>query len=62
MSGLAGTVQVYRTVLGSATTDLELLVLERDDFLDAVTGSRRSGRAADAAIDRRLAELGEDHG
>ena len=40
-------------------TELELLALDRDAFLDAVTGSRRSVRAADAEVDRRLAALGE---
>jgi hypothetical protein len=40
-----------------ATSDAGLVALERDDFLDAVTGSRRSTLAADATVDRRLAEL-----
>jgi MFS family permease len=48
---------IPRTATVRARTDLGLLVLERDDFLDAVTGSRRSSRRAHAESDRRLAGL-----
>jgi hypothetical protein len=41
-----------------ATTPLEMLGLERDEFLAAVTGTRPSTQAADATVRRRLAELG----
>ena len=51
---------VPRTATVRALTDLELLVLEREDFLEAVTGSRRSTRAASAQMDRRLNKLGEE--
>jgi MFS family permease len=50
---------VPRTATVRAVGDVDVLALERDDFLDAVTGSRRSVRAADARMDRRIAELDE---
>jgi MFS family permease len=53
---------VPRTATVEAVSELRLLALERDDFLDAVTGSRRSARAADTQVDRRLAELGQEDG
>jgi CRP-like cAMP-binding protein len=49
---------VPRTATVRAVDEVEILILERDDFLDAVTGSRRSARAADSEMDRRIAELG----
>jgi len=48
---------VPRTATVRAATDVELLALERHDFLGAVGGSRRSGRSADSEIDRRLGEI-----
>ncbi len=50
---------IPRTATVRAGTDLELLALERADFLDAVTGSRRSARVASSQVDQRLTELGE---
>jgi hypothetical protein len=49
---------VPRTATVRTLTEATVVVLERDDFLDAVTGSRRSNRAASSTVDRRLAELG----
>jgi hypothetical protein len=34
-----------------------LLVLDREDFLEAVTGSRRAAAAADTGVRQRLAQL-----
>jgi MFS family permease len=48
---------VPRTATVTAVTDTRLLTLEREDFLAAVTGSRRSAAAAHSEIDRRLAEI-----
>jgi MFS family permease len=45
---------VPRTATVVADTDLNLLALERDEFLAAVTGSRPSSQTANAEIDRRL--------
>jgi CRP-like cAMP-binding protein len=41
-----------------AATDVKLFALDRHDFLQAVTGSRRSLLAADRAIERHLGQLG----
>lgn len=46
---------VPRTATVAATSDVRLLALERDEFLSAVTGSRRSALAAHAEADRRFA-------
>ena len=45
---------VPRTATVTAIDDCRLLILEREVFLQAVTGSRRSVRAANREIDRRL--------
>jgi len=45
-----------RTATVSAVTELELLALERRDFLAAVTGSTASAEHLDDEINRRLAE------
>ncbi len=47
---------VPRTATVTAIDDVDLLALERDVFLDAVTGSMPSRRRADEEVDRRLAE------
>jgi CRP-like cAMP-binding protein len=44
-----------RTATVRATTDLDLLVLDRDVFLDAVCGYSVSARAAEATVARHLA-------
>ena len=53
---------VPRTATVRAVSDAELLALERDDFLAAVTGQAESAEAADAVVSARLgaprAELG----
>ena len=48
---------VPRTATVVAATPLELLSLERAEFLAAVTGARPSTQAAETAVSRRLAEL-----
>jgi hypothetical protein len=47
---------VPRTATVAAIDDVDLLALERDVFLDAVTGSMPSRRRADEEIERRLAD------
>lgn len=47
---------VSRTATVSAVTELELVALERLDFLAAVTGSTASAEHLDDEINRRLAE------
>ena len=49
---------VPRTASVAAPVETELLAVDREAFLLAVTGSRRGSRALDAEVDRRLAELG----
>ena len=48
---------VARTATVRARTDVELLALERDDFIAAVTGHALSSRAADTVIGERLGAL-----
>jgi MFS family permease len=45
---------VPRTATVRAVTDVELLALDREPFIAAVTGHAPSAKAADAVIDRRL--------
>ena len=45
---------VPRTATVTAITDLRLLAVPRNAFLEAVTGHPRSRRAADATVDRFL--------
>ena len=45
---------VRRTASVTALGPVKLLALERDEFLAAVTGSRRSAEAAEVEIARRL--------
>ena len=47
---------VVRTASVTALGPLKLLALERDEFLAAVTGSKRSAEVAEAEIARRLEE------
>jgi MFS family permease len=49
---------VPRTATVTSLTDCHLLALERDVFLQAVTGSRRSVRVANRGVDRHLGEGG----
>lgn len=49
---------VPRTASVTAATDVRLFALEREDFLQAVTGSRPSLMEADRHIERHLGELG----
>jgi CRP-like cAMP-binding protein len=45
---------IPRTATATAIQDAQLLALEREPFLEAVTGSARSWRAADELIAERL--------
>ena len=45
---------VPRTATVTARTDVDLLALERDDFLAAVTGHAASAKAAEAVVGARL--------
>ena len=49
---------VPRTATVTASTDVVLQALERDEFLAAVTGHESSAQAADALIAHRLGGLG----
>jgi len=51
---------VPRTATVTALTDVDLLTLERDEFISAVTGHPESAEAAHAAIANRLASLRPD--
>jgi MFS family permease len=51
---------VPRTATVTALTDVDLLALERDEFISAVTGHPESAEAAHAAIANRLASLRPD--
>jgi len=51
---------VPRTATVGAATEVEPLWLERTAFLGLVRGSRRAAAAADAQVERRLAELGRE--
>ena len=51
---------VPRTATVTALTDVDLLTLERDEFITAVTGHPESTEAAHAAIANRLASLRPD--
>jgi len=46
-----------RNATVTASGLVRLLVLERMEFLDAVTGSHAASEAADRAVDQRLAEI-----
>ncbi len=51
---------VPRTATVTALTDVDLLALERDEFISAVTGHPESAEAAHAAIANRLASMRPD--
>ena len=46
-----------RTATVRAVTDVELLALERDDFIGAVTGHGPSAEAAESVVALRLPAL-----
>jgi CRP-like cAMP-binding protein len=48
---------IPRTATVRAKTDVELLALDRDDFIAAVTGHAASAEAADAVVATRLGSL-----
>ena len=45
---------IPRTATVVARTDVELLALDRDEFLDAVTNDRLSAQAAESIVAARL--------
>jgi CRP-like cAMP-binding protein len=46
---------VPRTATVTASSEVDLYALERDEFIGAVTGHAPSGEAADAVVMQRLA-------
>jgi CRP-like cAMP-binding protein len=50
---------VPRTATVTTLTDCRLLALDRDEFLQAVIGSRRSARVANREVDRHLGGRGD---
>jgi CRP-like cAMP-binding protein len=48
---------IPRTATVTATSDVEVLALERDDFLEAVTRDRLSTQAAETVIATRLGSV-----
>jgi CRP-like cAMP-binding protein len=48
--------EIPRTATVTAQKDTRLYALERDDFLEAVTGQPQSAEAADAVTRARLAD------
>jgi CRP-like cAMP-binding protein len=53
---------VPRTATVTAATDAQLLALERDEFLRALTGHEPAHAAAQTATDERLRGLGGEDG
>lgn len=51
---------VPRTATVTARDDVELVALERDEFVSAVTGNPASAEAADAVIGTRIGSLRSD--
>jgi CRP-like cAMP-binding protein len=50
--------EVPRQASVTAITDTLMLALDREPFLEAVTGSRGASESARSGVQRRLAELG----